>query len=52
MTPRTAKRKKIEMKVRSSLKSLKNIPGAKLVRRGKRVVVINKANPRAKGRQG
>jgi large subunit ribosomal protein L36 len=40
------------MKVRSSLKSLKKLPGAQVVRRGKRVVVINKSSPRSKARQG
>jgi len=40
------------MKVRSSLKSLKNQPGSKLVRRRGRVFVINKINPRHKARQG
>lgn len=40
------------MKVRASLKSLKNQPGAQVVRRRGRVYVINKKNPRFKGRQG
>jgi large subunit ribosomal protein L36 len=40
------------MKVRASLKSLKNQPGAQVVRRRGRVYVINKRNPRFKGRQG
>jgi large subunit ribosomal protein L36 len=40
------------MKVRASLKSLKNKPGSKVVRRRGRTYVINKANPRWKGRQG
>ncbi|TWH41948.1 large subunit ribosomal protein L36 [Rhodococcus rhodochrous J38] len=40
------------MKVRSSLKSLKNQPGSQLVRRRGRVYVINKQNPRFKARQG
>ena len=39
------------MKVRSSLRSLARQPGAQVVRRGTRVFVINKDNPRAKGRQ-
>jgi large subunit ribosomal protein L36 len=40
------------MKVRSSLKSLKNAPGSKLVRRRGRVYIVNKLNPRFKARQG
>jgi large subunit ribosomal protein L36 len=40
------------MKVRSSLKSVKQVPGAKVVRRGRRVYVLNKLNPRGKARQG
>ncbi len=40
------------MKVRSSLKSLKNAPGSKLVRRRGRVYIVNKLNPRFKTRQG
>ncbi|AXA96276.1 50S ribosomal protein L36 [Microbacterium laevaniformans] len=40
------------MKVRASLKSLKEQPGAQVVRRRGRVYVINKQNPRFKGRQG
>ena len=40
------------MKVRSSLKLLKNQPGSQVVRRRGRVFVINKLNPRFKGRQG
>lgn len=39
------------MKVRNSLKSLKEQPGAQVVRRRGRVYVINKLNPRFKGRQ-
>ncbi|MCT1367715.1 MULTISPECIES: type B 50S ribosomal protein L36 [Kocuria] len=39
------------MKVRASVRSLKNQPGAKVVRRKGRVYVINKQNPRMKGRQ-
>jgi large subunit ribosomal protein L36 len=39
------------MKVRSSLRSLKNKPGSKVVRRKGRVYVINPKNPRWKGRQ-
>jgi len=41
-----------EMKVRASIKSLKNQPGAQVVRRRGKVYVINKLNPRFKGRQG
>lgn len=40
------------MKVRASLKSLKQQPGAQVVRRRGRVFVINRLNPRFKGRQG
>lgn len=40
------------MKVRSSLKSLKNQPGSQVVRRRGRVYVLNKQNPRFKARQG
>lgn len=40
------------MKVRASLRSLKNQPGSKVVRRHGRVYVINRLNPRFKGRQG
>lgn len=40
------------MKVRNSLRSLKNQPGAQVVRRRSRVFVINKKNPRFKARQG
>lgn len=39
------------MKVRSSLKSLAKQPGSKVVRRRGRIYVINKQNPRFKGRQ-
>ncbi|KZF12845.1 MAG: type B 50S ribosomal protein L36 [Rhodococcus sp. (in: high G+C Gram-positive bacteria)] len=39
------------MKVRSSLKSLKNKPGAQVVRRHGKVFVINKKEPRFKARQ-
>ena len=44
--------KESTMKVRASLKSLKNQPGAQVVRRRGRVFVINKLTPRFKGRQG
>jgi large subunit ribosomal protein L36 len=40
------------MKVRNSLRSLKNKPGSQVVRRNGRVYVINNLNPRFKGRQG
>lgn len=40
------------MKVRASLKSLKNQAGAQVVRRRGKTYVINKQNPRFKGRQG
>ena len=40
------------VKVRASIKSLKNQPGSQVVKRKGRVYVINKANPRFKGRQG
>lgn len=40
------------MKVRQSLKSLKSKPGAQVVKRGKRVFVLNRRDPRLKARQG
>ncbi len=40
------------MKVRTSLRSLARQPGAKVVRRGRKVVVVNRENPRSKARQG
>ena len=40
------------MKVRASIKSLKQKPGSKVVRRRGHVYVINKLNPRFKARQG
>ncbi|WP_372729729.1 type B 50S ribosomal protein L36 [Nocardioides sp.] len=40
------------MKVRNSIRSVKNQPGSQLVRRNGRIYVINKANPRLKTRQG
>ncbi|ADG99116.1 ribosomal protein L36 [Segniliparus rotundus DSM 44985] len=40
------------MKVRASLRSLKNQPGSIVVRRHGKIYVINKQNPRFKGRQG
>ncbi|MGO1198402.1 MAG: type B 50S ribosomal protein L36 [Dermabacteraceae bacterium] len=39
------------MKVRSSLRSLARKPGAQVVRRRGRLYVINKKDPRFKGRQ-
>jgi len=45
-------KKRVVMKVRNSLKSLKKLPGAQIVRRRGRVFVINKKNPRMKARQG
>lgn len=40
------------MKVRASLRSLKDQPGSKVVRRRGKTYVINKQNPRFKARQG
>ncbi|MEE3850910.1 type B 50S ribosomal protein L36 [Gordonia sp. LSe1-13] len=40
------------MKVRSSIRSLKNQPGSQVVKRKGRIYVINKSNPRFKARQG
>ncbi|SED81652.1 type B 50S ribosomal protein L36 [Jiangella alba] len=40
------------MKVRNSLRSLKNQPGAQVVRRRGRLFVVNRQNPRLKARQG
>ncbi len=40
------------MKVRASLRSLKQKEGSIVVRRHGKVFVINKKNPRWKGRQG
>lgn len=40
------------MKVRASLKSLAKKEGSILVRRRGKLYVINKKNPRFKGRQG
>lgn len=40
------------MKVRKSLKSLKNKPGSQMVRRRGHAYVINVLNPRFKTRQG
>jgi large subunit ribosomal protein L36 len=40
------------VKVRNSLKALKQKRGMVVVRRGRRVFVLNKRNPRWKARQG
>ncbi|BCK54136.1 MULTISPECIES: type B 50S ribosomal protein L36 [Nocardia] len=40
------------MKVRNSLRSLKDKPGAQVVRRRGKTYVINKKEPRFKARQG
>ena len=40
------------MKVRASLRSLKDKPGSKVVRRHGKIFVINKQNPKWKARQG
>ncbi len=40
------------MKVRSSLRALKRIPGAQIVHRRGRTFVINRRNPRMQARQG
>ncbi|HEY2195056.1 MAG TPA: ribosomal protein bL36 [Actinomycetospora sp.] len=40
------------MKVRASLRALKQKPGAAVVRRHGRTLVINKTSPRWKARQG
>ena len=40
------------MKVRKSLRSLKDQPGSQVVRRRGRTYVINKQNPRINARQG
>lgn len=47
-----SKRKAPPMKVRNSLRSLKNRPGAQIVRRRGKVYVINRKDPRSKARQG
>ena len=39
------------MKVRASLRSVKNQKGAQVVKRKGRIYVINKQNPRMKARQ-
>ncbi len=40
------------MKVRNSIKALKKLPGAQVVRRRGRVIDINKQYPRNKARPG
>jgi large subunit ribosomal protein L36 len=40
------------VKVRNSIRSVKNQPGSQVVRRRGRIYVINKQNPRLKTRQG
>jgi large subunit ribosomal protein L36 len=40
------------MKARNSLRALKRKPGSVVVRRGRRVFVVNKRNPRWNARQG
>lgn len=40
------------MKVRKSLRSLKNQDGSQVVKRHGKLFVINKKNPRLKARQG
>jgi large subunit ribosomal protein L36 len=40
------------MKVRTSLRSLKDKPGSKVVRRHGRTVIVNKLHPRWKAREG
>jgi large subunit ribosomal protein L36 len=42
----------VAMKVRSSLRSLKNKAGSQIVRREGKILVINRKNPRFNGRQG
>lgn len=44
--------KEVVMKVRSSLRSLKNKAGSQVIRREGRVLVINRKNPRFNARQG
>lgn len=39
------------MKVRNSIRSLKNKPGAQVVKRRGKIYVINKKEPRFKARQ-
>jgi len=40
------------MKVRSSIRSLKNRPGSVVIKRRGKIFVINRLNPRLKARQG
>ena len=40
------------MKVRASIKSLKQKEGSQVVRRRGKLYVVNKRNPKWKGRQG
>ena len=49
---RRGRQEEMHMKVRTSLRSLKNKPGAQVIRRHGKVYVINKKNPRNKARQG
>ena len=42
----------LRMKVVNSIKTLKKIPGSRVVRRRGVTFVINKTNPKAKARQG
>lgn len=39
------------MKIRASLRSIKNQKGAQVVKRKGRIYVVNKQNPRMKARQ-
>ena len=50
--PQLPQEGRLAMKVRSSVRSLARQPGAQVIRRGNRVFVINKDNPRSKARQG
>lgn len=49
---RTVINKETIVKVRNSLKALKALPGAQIVRRRGRTFVINRLNPRLTARQG
>jgi ribosomal protein L36 len=40
------------MKVRSSVRSLKNRPGSRVIKRHGKIFVINRLTPRWKARQG
>lgn len=44
--------KETNVKVRASIKSLKNKEGSQVVRRRGKLYVVNKRNPRWKARQG